>query len=220
MFDLGSIAVSELSPERLFLDSNRISEPDENIQRHVARYKFASHFIPHGATVLDCACGSGYGTPFLSERASEVIGVDSSAEAIAFANQHYASAQRKFECKDICHLNYGKETFDAVVSIETLEHIPQAVCIDYLTHITAWVKPGGIFLASSPMLRFKEGKPFVTNPYHINEMPREKLLDLLHTLFSNFALSFYHQKQEAFLPLLDENTGFCIVLGRKRERRA
>ena len=81
--------------------------------------------------------------------------------------------------------------------------------------MASWVKPGGIVVISSPMLRYKDGKPYVTNPYHINEMPKSEFLELCLTAMPDFVFHFYYQSDRSFLPLLDENTGFCISVGRR-----
>ena len=86
-----------------------------------------------------------------------------------------------------------------------------------LENIAKWTKPGGIVFISSPMLRYKDGKPYVTNPFHINEMPRDQFIKLINSIFKDFSFSFFYQNNDTFLPLLEENTGFCIALGRRNK---
>ena len=54
------------------------------LNEHRARYLFAQRFSA-GKTVLDVACGAGYGTALLGEKAAAVFGVDLSAEAVSHA---------------------------------------------------------------------------------------------------------------------------------------
>ena len=82
--------------------------------------------------------------------------------------------------------------------------------------IVRWLKPGGILVCSSPMLRYRNGTPYITNPYHINELPRDELLAMVNGYQEQLEIQFFHQKEETFQPLLDEHTGFCIVIARKR----
>ena len=101
------------------------------------------------------------------------------------------------------------------MSIETIEHVPKEVAALFLQQMASWVKPGGVVVMSSPMLRYKDGKPYVTNPYHINEMPRSEFFELCQAAMPDFVFHFYYQSEQSFLPLLDENTGFCISVGRR-----
>ena len=215
---LGSITLHEtlryFSPERVYIkDSEHVI--DENLERHVFRYRFAANFIPKGAHVLDCACGSGYGSDILFRQAQTVTGVDHSKEAIDYARAHYAHTGMTFIREKIEHLAFPNERFDAVVSFETIEHITETDCKAYLEKSAAWIKEGGIFVVSSPMLRYKDNEPFVTNPYHINEMDKPRLLGMFEETFPGFIIHYYHQKQDVFLPLSHEHTGFMVAVGRK-----
>lgn len=48
-------------------------------------------------------------------------------------------------------------------------------------------------------------------------MPRPELLEMFSDCLPGYVIHFYHQKQGAFLPLLDEDTGFCVAVARRRE---
>lgn len=205
------------SPERIYVTED--NRNDANVRRHVARYLFASQFIQREAIVLDCACGSGYGTHILAPRASRIMGVDRCPEAIAYAHRYHHLWNGGYLLLDLQEgLSFPPGVLDAVVTLETIEHLPPEVCRKFLADIAGWVKPGGVVVASSPMLRYRDGQPFVTSPYHINELPREQLLSMLADVFpsTEFVRHLYHQEQEAFPPLLDEHEGFAIMVARKR----
>lgn len=203
-----------LSPERIYPTSLEAGD-DENHQKHFARYGFAAGFMLPDFRVLDCACGAGYGARVLAQRAGAVLGVDISEESIAFARLNHALPNIEFRCQGLEELDLPAESLDAVVSLETLEHVDRAACEGYLDNIRRWIKPGGVIVASAPMLRFRDGRPYVTNPYHINELPRAELIEMLRRRLDGFVLHFYHQKIETFLPLTSETEGFCVVVGRK-----
>jgi trans-aconitate 2-methyltransferase len=79
--------------------------------------------------VLDLGCGNGKVTAEIAARLPEgsVVGVDSSAEMIAFAASHFAPRVRpnlRFETADIRQLHFQQE-FDLVVSFNALHWIPQ-----------------------------------------------------------------------------------------------
>ena len=85
---------------------------------HVKRYQFAASMIGCG-TVLDAACGCGYGTKILHDSGCKVIGIDISGGAIEFARKHYPGPA--YICGRVDAGFIGE--FDAVVSLETLEHL-------------------------------------------------------------------------------------------------
>ena len=62
---------------------------------HLHRYAVAAELV-RGKTVLDVACGEGYGTFLISRVAGRVVGVDVSPEAVAHAAARYRAD----------HLNY------------------------------------------------------------------------------------------------------------------
>lgn len=206
----------ELSPERIYpLPDGK--DPDHNTERHFARYRFAATFIQSDDVVLDCACGAGYGTAILAENASSVLGVDISDHSINFARDTYLRRNTHYQCSDLTELSFSDNSFSLITTMETLEHIESSVCREFLLKTKNWLKPGGVLVASTPMLRYKNNKPYITNPYHINEMPKAEMINLYNELFEGFVIQFFHQKQSVFLPLTSEDSGFCIIVVRKPE---
>ncbi len=57
---------------------------------HYLRYQSAVS-ISENKTVLDIACGTGYGSKMLSKVAKKVIGVDNSKHSINYAKEHYSA---------------------------------------------------------------------------------------------------------------------------------
>ncbi len=75
--------------------------------------------------VLDLGCGNGKVTAQIAARVPDgsVVGVDASAEMIAFAHEHFARPNLRFETCNIRQLAYHEE-FDLVVSFNALHWIP------------------------------------------------------------------------------------------------
>lgn len=207
--------LSNFSPERLYITETQ-QNIDANVSRHLARYNFALNFIEENSISLDCACGSGYGSKILSSKSKKVFAIDLSHDAISFAKQKNNVSNIEYIQNDISNLKFKESFFDNIISIETLEHIPFKNFKIFLSNINIWLKEGGLFIGSSPMLRYKDNKPFITNPYHINEMPREIFQKEIESSLRNFTIHFYYQHEKTFLPMQKENTGFCIVIARKK----
>lgn len=99
----------------------RISEetlPSEH--GHVERYRWAKGFIRSGDTVLDIACGIGYGAEILRETACEYIGIDKPG----IPSATFAAPGTRFLAADIDQW-WPDFTFDVAVCFETLEHVKE-----------------------------------------------------------------------------------------------
>jgi trans-aconitate 2-methyltransferase len=96
--------------------------------------------------VLDVGCGNGNVTAEIAARVQPgtVVGVDSSADMIAFASRHFGPAARpnlRFEVADARHLPFRDE-FDLVVSFNALHWIPEQG--QPLRSIRSALKSGGM----------------------------------------------------------------------------
>src|SRR6476620_3209138 len=76
----------ELTGERTLPDL-----PEENYwyRRHLVVYDWIARRV-NAKTVVDMACGEGYGAAVLAQTASHVIGVDANPEAFEHANAKYS----------------------------------------------------------------------------------------------------------------------------------
>src|SRR3990167_3806200 len=103
--------------DHIFTDDEINQLPKESAEyQHWQRYKWIKL---KGKKILDCSCGTGYGSGLLAQN-NEVTGVDISEEAIEFAKQHFTA---EFKVGNAEQLEFEDESFDAVVSFETIEHL-------------------------------------------------------------------------------------------------
>ncbi|WP_399880728.1 class I SAM-dependent methyltransferase [Streptomyces sp. BBFR51] len=101
-----------------------------------------------GSRVLDLGCGSG--VPVVRDLAAaghHVTGVDISATQIRRARQRVPRAD--FIRADATSVEFPAASFDAVVSLYALIHIPLEEQPALLTKIASWLRPGGWFLCST-----------------------------------------------------------------------
>jgi ubiquinone/menaquinone biosynthesis C-methylase UbiE len=102
--------------------------------------------LPPDAAVLDLGCGAGVPvTRWLAQRFA-VTGVDISAKQLELARQHVPTAD--FLKADMTDLSFAPETFDAVVALHSIIHVPRTEHSALLGEIHRWLKPGGAFLAT------------------------------------------------------------------------
>ena len=123
---------------------------------------------------LDCACGSGYGTRLLSDFCSKVIGYDIDTTAVTYAKQHYASRNCLFT-DDADTLEENE--FDAIISVETIEHVCRKEAKAMLEKMKLWLKNNGRLIMTTPIVPVSNPNP--VNPYHCYEYDRDEFLELL-----------------------------------------
>ncbi len=157
---------------------------------HLKRYEFARQFCKD-KVVLDAACGVGYGSNYLADVAGEIIGLDISREAIAYAKEHYQRQNIHFEIADIHKLNFHDGYFDAVCSFETVEHLDNLQI--FLAEVRRVLKKGGVFIVSTPQAKKTVSTP--KNPYHKTEFSKNDFRDLLNKYFADVQIFGQRRRQ-------------------------
>jgi SAM-dependent methyltransferase len=152
---------------------------------HFHRYAFALQLV-RGKTVLDAACGEGYGSALLAAVAAGVTGVDLSPEAISHASDRYQAGNLSFRSADCLALPFADDSFDCVVSFETLEHLADHDGL--LREFRRVLKPDGFLLLSSPDKAVYSEQMQNRNEFHVKELYRGELEALLSRHFSAFRL--------------------------------
>jgi ubiquinone/menaquinone biosynthesis C-methylase UbiE len=159
------------------------SSPKRLEDEHVERYRFAAQFA-RDKTVLDIACGTGYGSFMLIQAgARRVDGVDVAPDAIQYAQAHYTAPNLCFAVGDIVSFAPDKH-YDLITCFETIEHVA-----DYrhaLHNLYQVLDRGGTLVISSPnrpitspYARTLGDKP--SNRFHIQEFTVDELMNELRT---------------------------------------
>jgi len=160
---------------------------------HLPLYnQFVSQILPRSGLhptqsrrILDCACGSGYGSNFIQgELRCQVVGVDLDPEVVKYAEKRYAFnnsllSYRQADATDLVFLDSG--SFVAIVSIETIEHIPDDAKV--VAEFRRILQPGGILFISTPNATLRPGT--VISEFHVREYSRKEFEDLLTGKFDS-----------------------------------
>jgi len=157
---------------------------------HLHRYAIAAELVA-GKTVLDIACGEGYGSNLLSKTAQSVSGVDIAVTVIEHATKKYKSSNLSFSTGSVERIPFADQHFDCVVSFETLEHTDQHE--QMLAEVKRVLKPGGLLLISTPDKKIYTDKTGYQNPFHKKELYEEEFTALLSRHFINHTI--YSQNQ-------------------------
>jgi 2-polyprenyl-3-methyl-5-hydroxy-6-metoxy-1,4-benzoquinol methylase len=108
-------------------------------------YELAARYLPARPRMLDVACGDGFGVRMLAGRCASAHGVDLHEPSIAEARRQ--SPQLGFTVADCTDMPFEDDAFDAVLSMETIEHVPVRA---FLREVERVLAPGGVFIASTP----------------------------------------------------------------------
>lgn len=162
--------------------------PQTIYDEHIYRYIFAAG-LTEDKVVLDVACGTGYGTGYMMEKgAGEVVGVDISVAAVDYARERFGKNNKaSFVCADAIRLPFVDDTFDVVVSFETIEHMRQYR--KFLAECRRVLKEDGLLVCSTPNRRiFSPNLTKPLNTFHVKEFWPEEFYRLLHRYFAHITL--------------------------------
>ncbi|EQD49748.1 Methyltransferase type 11 [mine drainage metagenome] len=101
--------------------------------------------VPRGGHALDLGCGCGLPTSKLLARRFDAVGVDISDVQIARARKLVPNG--RFQRSDMTQLRYPPGSFEVIVSLYAIIHVPLKEQRPLFRRIFRWVTPGGHFLA-------------------------------------------------------------------------
>jgi hypothetical protein len=145
--------------KRLHADSS-----ESSWRGHTFRYRLAAGFCKPGDTVVDAACGSGYGQALLGD--VHWVGVDNDPAAIAgeaFEFQREPGELRFIEA-DLQEWE-PDFAFDSFIGFETIEHLP-----DYGPYIDAAKQAGRWIVLSAPVVPTTHLNPFHAHNFAPGEL--------------------------------------------------
>ena len=174
---------------------------------HYERYKFAQSYINENDKVLDVACGVGYGTSAIAQKARSVVGVDINQASINFANKIFANEKLSFECKSALDLNYENE-FDKIISFETIEHLTEDDL--FIKNLYKALKPGATLICSVPNQSVFPYDPKVV-PFHIKHYTVESIKNLLTDNGFRIKDLYFQYSDENHKIMKKDNEGYTIV---------
>ena len=148
---------------------------------HRSRYHFAARFVA-GRSVLDVACGTGFGGPILLRAgARRVLGLDLSWDGLEEAALSRTPGYDLGRA-DATRLPLPDGSFGAVTSFETLEHIPQYET--FLRELRRVLGSDGVLVVTTPnALHTKPVEGVPRNPFHVREFTPSELRTLLGAHF-------------------------------------
>lgn len=203
----------------------QVGETMEQIKpNHRHRYMFAAAAIhkefedtDKPLDVLDAACGIGYGTQILSQvREGSYLGVDVFPDAVEKAKECYKVDNSDYDVLDLsCEKSwkekFGDKKFDAIVSIETIEHVEDADSL-----IKRFAQQTDFLVASVPNQDFVPFDPKL-HPFHYRHYTKSEFEELLNKYgFEVDIWATQYNKIPGEVYQADDGMGF-IVSARKKD---
>lgn len=162
--------------------------------------------------VLDAASGLGYGSYILATKAKKVSGIDILEENVKVAGENYITENLEFLHMNAIKADFGDESFDTIVSIETFEHLQPEEAATFIREMKRLLKPDGLLIISTP------NRPvhtqFAKVEDHTNEVDVDELYGLLSPEFST--CNFFYQRKRV---LQEMKTFYSIIKADKLNLR-
>lgn len=101
------------------------------------------------SNILDLGCGDGLLDICLSRKDINVIALDRCQTVLEHAKKEDDTHRTRFVAADFLEVNFGKETFDAILFIEATGLQCTADDLHLLKRCYEWLKPGGIIVVDT-----------------------------------------------------------------------
>lgn len=172
---------------------------------HRARYRLVVQRGVAGQRVLDLACGAGFGLEMLRQAGARVVGGDLDWTALRECGR--TGHRPRLVRADGTRLPFPEGCFDTIVSMETLEHVPDAAAL--LRELARVVASGGELVLSTPNRAFGPAWLHEGNPFHVQEFTADELRALLVQSFGSVEIFGQHvDPHYRFVPFLMVEPGF------------
>lgn len=175
---------------------------------HLARYRFAAERV-RALVVADIACGTGYGCEMLKVDggAQSVTGVDICPDSVRYAAKKHVMDGVRFICTNGEATGLPANSFDAITSFETIEHVESDV--ELLAEFSRLLKPGGLLICSTPNMW-----PLEIAPHHVRIYNRDSFTSVLASKFDSIEMynqnsgttfQFNRGQEQGIQPTTDSN---------------
>jgi len=133
---------------------------------------------------LDVGCGDGVLLYKVRKMGGKITGLDYSSEGIKAAKEKLTSygVRSKNIIESSCYdMPFKNESFDYVTSTEVIEHLEDVGV--YLNEIQRVLRPGGLFVCTTPNREEGQSPDEVRGEYHEHEFIAHELSDAMDEVF-------------------------------------
>lgn len=146
----------------------RLDGYDEHMKNEIEGaslfYKYTASLLPkeENANVLDLGCGTGLELEeyFSVNPQAKVTGIDMTESMLNSLKMKFPDKDITTICGSYFDVLFGKELFDAAVSVESLHHFTKEEKIPLYTKLMKALKPGGFFILTDYFADLDEQETF------------------------------------------------------------
>ncbi len=151
----------------------------------LSRYKFCAKMLEGMSRVLEVGCGDAIGAPIILQSVKSLHAIDIEPIVIAQNKINNEFAERlSFSCYDFTK-EHPNELFDAIYSLDVIEHINQHEEKSFLENIISVMHDDGICIIGTPNITANQYASDISQKGHIN-------LKSASTLKESLAPYFHH----------------------------
>jgi 2-polyprenyl-3-methyl-5-hydroxy-6-metoxy-1,4-benzoquinol methylase len=170
-----------------------------NLQRALWKQFLFSQIVGKNQRALEVGCGEGLLSIALSKNGNIVTGTDVSDICISIANRNkslFSAENVNFAVMSASKLDFPKNTFDWVISVDLFEHLHPQDAISHVYEAARVLKPGGKYLLVTP----NASVGMHAGNIHIKEYNCKEIMELFsHAGFSSKSPLIYYAWPFSFL---------------------
>ncbi|MBD3272264.1 MAG: methyltransferase domain-containing protein [Elusimicrobia bacterium] len=155
-----------------------------NVSTNPAK-RFIVQYILSGSNVLELGIGDGTLSAALAHNNNDVIGIDVSSFAIDRANLRFSHIQDlQFQHMDARWLQFPDQTFDYVIGLDVIGHLPFQDISDHIREVKRVLKTNGSYFVWTVFRCMGENE----DGLHLKVYSLRELTDLFHNIGFNVTL--------------------------------
>lgn len=178
----------------------------------LSRYKFCARLLEGKKKVLEIGCGDGVGIPLMAQVVRHLHCVDWDERNIQ-GNRRRLNWLRNvtYECLDITEKS-PKDTYDAALSIDVLEHVEVAREDAFLARICKTLSPQGVLIIGTPNKTASAYATHRSDIQHINLKTADELRALVEKYFRHCFIFSMNDEivHTGFYPMAHYLLALCV----------
>lgn len=185
--------------------SNMIHSDIKHLAFSLSRYKFVSKMFSYKEklNLLELGCQEGFGALLFKQTIdlNQYVGIDLDEEAVKW-NKEYLPEDLRFICCNLFQCEeIGKGNFDAVFSLDVIEHIASDMEDELCKLVVKSLKQDGVAIIGTPNIAMDPYACEASRIGHINLYDQKRLYKLMSKYFHNVFI--FNMNDEVV------NTGFA-----------
>ncbi len=150
----------------------------------LARYSFAAQMTADCGSILELGCSEGVGASMLHGGTKPYLGMDLDTPAIEAAQNNFATDKVRFKNENFLHMDEDK--FEAVVSLDVVEHISKGADEDaFFKTIYDNITANGVCVIGTPNITSTPYASPESMRGHVNMFDAMRLKSALENYFKN-----------------------------------